>query len=84
MKDLFDDIRNGALDISGLNYEIITLVLKTKYVNQIQKSRQICLLNVSFSFLTKVLMNRLNRVLGDVNSSIQTDFVKGRYITVGF
>lgn len=84
MKDLFDDIRNGALDISGLNYEIITLVLKTKYVNQIQKSRQICLLNVSFSFLTKVLTNRLNRVLGDVNSSIQNDFVKGRYIMVGF
>lgn len=37
LKDLFDDFHHGKLDISRLNYGIISLVPKTKDANQIKK-----------------------------------------------
>ena len=77
LKALFDDFHNGTLDKSTLNDEIITLVPKIKDANQIQKFMPICLLNVSF--FIKVLMNRLDGVVGEeVVSPIQTAFIKGR------
>lgn len=53
LKGLLDDFHGGRLDISILNYGIITLVPKTKDAKQIQKFRPICLLNVSFKIITK-------------------------------
>lgn len=76
LKTLFDDFRNGILDSVRLNYEIITLVPKTKDANQIQKFRPICLLNVSINVFSKVLMNKLNGVVGEVVSPIQITFIK--------
>ena len=52
---MFDDLYNGTLDIKRLVYGIITLILKTKEANQIQKFRPICLLNVSFNFFYRSL-----------------------------
>lgn len=83
LKALLDDFHAGKADISRLNYGIITLVPKTKDAKQIQKFRPICLLNVSFKILTKVLMNRLTKVVNPIISPIQTAFVKGRYIMKG-
>ena len=82
-KQMLDDLYNGDLDIKRLNYGIITLVPKTKEVNQIQKFSPICLLNVSFKIFTKVLMNKLNLVVDFVISPVQTAFIKGRYIMEG-
>jgi hypothetical protein len=83
LKDLIDDFAKGTLDISILNYGIITLVPKIADAKQIQKFRPICLLNVSFKIITKVLMNRLSRCVSPVISPTQTAFVKGRYIMEG-
>ena len=69
--------------ISRLNYGIIALVPKNKDAKQIQKFRPICLLNVSFKILTKVLMNKLSKVVNPIISPIQTTFGKGRYIMEG-
>lgn len=83
IKALFDGFHKGEPDISRLNYGIITLVPETKDANKILKFRPICLLKVIFNFFTKVLMNRLNGVAGEVVSPIQTAFIKGRYIMEG-
>lgn len=83
LKALIDDFANGTLDITRLNYGIITLVPKTADSKQIQKFRPICLLNVSFKIITKVLMNRLSKIVSPVISATQTASVKGRYIMEG-
>ena len=82
-KHMFDDLYAGTLDIKRLNYGIITLVPKTKEANQIQKFRPVCLLNVSFNFFTKVLMNTLNLVASSLIPPLQIAFVKGRYSMEG-
>ena len=58
---LLNEFQAGKLDITRLNYGI-TLIQKT-IAKQIQKFRPICLLNVSFKIITKVLMNRLSAVI---------------------
>lgn len=83
LKAIFDDFHSGSLDISRLNYGIITLISKTKDANQIQKFKPIFLLNVSFKFFTQILMNRLNGFAREVVSPIQTAFIKGRHIMEG-
>uniref|UniRef100_A0A453KWR1 Reverse transcriptase domain-containing protein n=1 Tax=Aegilops tauschii subsp. strangulata TaxID=200361 RepID=A0A453KWR1_AEGTS len=80
---LLNDFHEGKLDITRLNYGIITLVPKSKDAKQIQKFRPICLLNVSFKIITKVLMNRLSRIIKPIILPTQTAFIKGRYIMEG-
>lgn len=76
--DLVNDFHRGVLDIERLNYVIIT-----KDAAQIQKFRPICLLNVSFKIITKVLMNRLDRVMASIISKNQNAFLKNRFIMEG-
>lgn len=81
--DLINDFHNGFLEVERLNYGIVTLVPKTKDAEQIQKFRPICLLNVSFKIITKVLMNRLDRIMTYIISKNQTAFLKNRFIMEG-
>ena len=83
LKYLLDEFQTGKLDISRLNYGIITLVPKIKDARQIQKFRPICLLNVSFKIITEVLINRLSKVIRPIISPNQTAFIRGRYIMEG-
>ena len=83
MVNMFHACHAGTLDVRRLNYGIITLVPKIKDARQIQKFGPICLLNVSFKIITKVLMNRLSKVIRPIISLNQTTFIKGRYIMEG-
>lgn len=83
LKGLLDDFYAGKLDIQRLNYRVITLLPKSKDAAQIQKFDPVCLLNVSFKIITKVLMNRLNKQVDNVISSTQTTSKKKRYIMEG-
>ena len=60
LKAILDDFHKRKVDLARLNYGIITLVPKVKDARQIQKFRPICLLNVCFKIITKILMNRLS------------------------
>lgn len=73
---LVNDFHKGLIDIDRLNFGVITLIPKTKDAIQIQKFRPICLLNVSFKIITKMLMNRLNEVMAYIISKQQTTFFK--------
>jgi hypothetical protein len=56
---LFQDFHAGHLDVSRLNYGIITLLPKIKEATKIQQYRPICLLNCLYKLITKVLTIRI-------------------------
>jgi len=60
---LFDDFYNMKVDVSRLNYGIITLLPKIKEANKIQQYRPICLLNCLYKLITKTLTIRLKKYL---------------------
>lgn len=68
LMNLLNDFHNGDLDTTRLNCGIVTLVPKTKDVKQIQKFSPLCLLNVAFKIITKILMKRLSRVVNPMIS----------------
>jgi hypothetical protein len=59
---LFDDFYNHKVDISRINYGIITLLPKVKEANKIQQFRPICLLNCLYELITKTLTIRLEAI----------------------
>lgn len=78
---MLDDFHGDNINIARLNYDIITLVPKSKEAKQIR--RLICLLNVSYKISTKIIMNKLSEVVGSSISPIQTAFTKDMYIMKG-
>jgi hypothetical protein len=81
--NLIDDLYNHDLDLDMLNYGLVTLVPKGSDADKIQKYRPICLLNVVFKIITKILCNRLIAIVEKVIKISQTAFIKGRYILDG-
>lgn len=77
---LFDDFYLGKLDIYRLNFAILSLIPKEKDATSMKKFRPVSLLNCSFKIFTKVLTNRLSKILEHLIASNQTAFIKGRYI----
>lgn len=64
------------MDISRLNYGIITLLPKIKDANKIQQFRPICLLNCLYKLVTKTLTQRLELIADKLIHSTQTAFMK--------
>lgn len=83
IKEMLDMMFEGDLDLWRLDYGVITLILKVKDANTIKQFRPICLLNVSFKLLTRILTIRLTKVAEKVISPSQTAFIPGRYILDG-
>jgi len=71
------------VNISRLNYGIITLLPKVKEASKIQQFRPICLLNCLYKLITKTLTLRLESVPDKLIRSTQTTFMKNRNITSG-
>jgi len=80
---LFKDLHKGVLNMKRLNCGVITLVPKLKKANNIKQYIPICLLNVDYKGITKVLNNRLSPLAQKVIGENQTGFVKGRNILEG-
>ena len=60
-QDLFtlvNDFFDNKINIDSLNYGVVTLVPKGANADKIQKFRPICLLNVVFKIITKMLVDR--------------------------
>jgi len=71
---------NNELDISRLNYVMLTLIPKENNATEMKKFRPIALINCSFKIFSKALNNRLIKIIGRLLSPNQTAFIKGRYI----
>ena len=80
---LFDDFYNGLLDVSRLNYGVITLLPKVVDAEKIQQFRPICLLNCLYKWITKVLTRRLDALNERLILPVQTAFMQGRNIMTG-
>jgi hypothetical protein len=83
LKEMLDDMATGRLNLGRLNYGVIILIPKIKDANTIRQYHPICLLNVIFKIITKVLTNRLTFVTDKVIHSSQTSFIPGRNIYEG-
>jgi len=80
---LFLDFHEGKVDISRLNYGVITLLPKVSDATKIQQCRPICLLNCLYKLITKVLTVRLEKTAEKLIHHNQTAFMKGRNIMSG-
>ena len=79
----FMDFYENKVDISRMNYGIITLLPKVSDAFRIQQFRLICLLNCLYKLITKVLTIRLEKVAEKLIHPNQTAFMKGRNIMSG-
>jgi len=80
---LFKDFHDGVVDISRINYGIITLLPKVADASRIQQFRPICLLNCLYKLITKTLTLRLEKVADKLIHPTQTAIMKGRNIMSG-
>jgi hypothetical protein len=71
---LFDDFYNHKVDVSRLNYGIITLLPKIKEASRIQKFRPICLLNCLYKLITKTLTLKMESVADKLIHKTQAAF----------
>jgi hypothetical protein len=74
---------DGNLDIERLKYGIVTLLPKVDNAIEMKNFRPICLSNVCYKIITKVLNNRLALCITKVISESQYGFIQGRYIMDG-
>lgn len=84
LKAMFGYLHTCKVDIyrliMGLSPWFLKPLLLIKYESI---SIFVCLMSISFKIFTKVLMNLLNGVVGEVISPIQTIFIKGGFIMEG-
>ena len=83
IKEMLDDLDLGSFDLRRLNYGVFILLPKLKLPNNIKQFRPICLLNVIYKIITKVLTIRLSKIAERIISKNQTTFIPGRNILDG-
>jgi hypothetical protein len=74
------DFHAGQVCLQSLNGSHITLLPKTDNPSVVSNFRPISLLNTSIKILTKLLANRLQRVIMDIIHKNQYGFIKSRTI----
>lgn len=77
---VFKDFFRGKADLNRLNYAHIVLVSKVQGSNLPNQFRPISLLNCSFKIITKVLANRMSKVINLLVDNTQSGFIKNRFI----
>jgi hypothetical protein len=69
MVEMFGKFHRREINISRMNYGLISLIPKVKEANTIRQFRPICLLGVDYKWFTKVLTNRLTKVADSLISN---------------
>ena len=75
------DYLNSRTMLSSTNLTHITLVPKRKNPNSMSHFRPISLCNVVFKIISKVLSNKMKKIMGTIISDCQSAFVPERVIT---
>lgn len=72
---------NQKIRLHEVNQTFITLIPKGKHPVKLEDFRPICLCNVIYKIVAKLLANRLKNILDEVISLTQSTFVLGKLIT---
>ena len=73
----------GRIDVSRLNFGVLSLIPKIPRADQISQFRPIALINVVFKIISKAFASRLDPIANRIISPTQTAFLKGRCILDG-
>ena len=79
--DIVLQVLRGSPIPGGINDTYITLIPKVPYPKRVAQFRPIGLCNVIYKLITKCIVNKLKRVLSNLISPMQSNFVPGRQIT---
>ncbi|WVZ50554.1 hypothetical protein U9M48_001796 [Paspalum notatum var. saurae] len=81
-QDFLDELEMvaGELDISRLNFALITLIPKVEEASNMRNFRPISLINCSFKMISKLLTIRFGKVMQRLIAPNQSAFIKNRYI----
>jgi len=71
---------NNATIPSGWNDITIVMILKVENSDKVAQFRPICLCNVVYKIISKMLSSRMKVILLDIISDHQSTFVPGRLI----
>jgi hypothetical protein len=63
LTEMLEDFHKGNLDLYSLNFCLVTVIPKEKESRTMNKYRPISLLNCSYKIFTKVLTNRIGKVI---------------------
>jgi len=77
---MFNDFFKGDLDLSRLNFSLVTLIPKVGDATNMKQFRPISLLNCSFKIFSKLLTIRLGPISQRIVNNSQSAFIKGKYI----
>jgi hypothetical protein len=80
---MLNDFALGRVDVSRLNFGILTLIPKVKGADSIKQFRPIALINVIFKFIAKAYAIRLAPLANRTIDRSQTAFIKGRALHEG-
>jgi hypothetical protein len=80
---ILNDFVLGRIDISRLNFGILSLIPKVPGADQISQFRPITLINVIFKIVSKAFAVRLDPIAHRIINLCQTTFIKGRNILDG-
>ena len=80
---LFDEFFVGSIDLTRLNFGIITLIPKVSGASEIRQFRQITMINVIFRILAKGYTIRVAPIADRITHPDQSAFIQGRYILDG-
>lgn len=75
---IFEELYNGSLQMHRLNEALIVLIPKKEGAESISDFRPISLLNGVYKIVTKVLANRLGKVIQSLIDPIQSAFLAGK------
>ncbi|KAE8775388.1 retrotransposon protein [Hordeum vulgare] len=80
---IFDEFAVGSIDLTRLNFGIITLIPKVLGAVEISQFRPSTVINVIFCILTKGYANRVNLLADRITHPDQSAFIRGRFILDG-